>query len=180
MNENLNLAAALTLGGLTVGAIAHGGATGFVKERMDAMSAISKAMKTIGQMMQGKEPYDAAAVRLHVATIKSHAGLALTRLFPPDSLQKPSEAKEEIWTNWQEFEVLANQLSVYAEGLEHSADNKRMHIGTYGTDHMRDGMMTSGKMPDVMQLSQMPAEGVFNMLAKTCSACHQQFRLKKQ
>ncbi|MCP4407303.1 MAG: cytochrome c, partial [Gammaproteobacteria bacterium] len=71
VNKYLQFTAALTLGGLTAGAIAHGGATAIVKERMDAMSAISKAMKTISQMMQGKEPYDAAAVRLNAATIKS-------------------------------------------------------------------------------------------------------------
>lgn len=30
------------------------------------------------------------------------------------------------------------------------------------------------------QLAAMPADGVFNMVAQTCSSCHTKFRLEKK
>ncbi|WP_158007833.1 cytochrome c [Methyloceanibacter marginalis] len=41
-------------------ALAHEGATGVVKERMDLMDTQKDAMKVIGEMAKGKVPFDAA------------------------------------------------------------------------------------------------------------------------
>ncbi|WP_271951064.1 c-type cytochrome [Ruegeria faecimaris] len=168
-------------------ALAHGGATGIVKERMDGMSALKNSMKTLTPMMQGKTPYDADVVRREAEQIGRHAGDSMTRLFPDGSGGKPSEAKPEIWTDWDEFSELAEQLHNYSEGLALAAENGLMMAGTEQGASMMGGsgmmggesmMGTSmmGGSPNQAQLSEMPADGVFMMLSQTCSACHTRFR----
>ncbi len=191
---------AATVTAISIAAMAHGGATGIVKERMDAMSAMSKAVKTISSMMMGETEYNADMVKQGAALIRSHAGEAMTKLFPEDSLQKASEAKPEIWSRWDEFKQLADQLSVQADGLELAAANGLMMksdqadtgnmMGTETTTMMGSGnstmmggasMMGGGSANlDVAELAKMPADGVFNMLAQTCSSCHTKFRLEKK
>lgn len=83
----------LAASGLSTLVFAHSGATGIVKERMDSMSAMGKTVKGLAAMMRGDVDYDANAVRNGAATIRSHAGNALTRLFPKGSLGHKSEAK---------------------------------------------------------------------------------------
>ena len=50
--------AALAAFGVAGGVLAHGGATGIVKERMDGMVALQKAVKAITPMMMGNAAYD--------------------------------------------------------------------------------------------------------------------------
>lgn len=198
----------LATSGLATLALAHGGATGIVKERMDGMMAMSEAIKSLSAMMRGDTEYDANAVRESADVIKSHAGEALTALFPEGSVSDVSEAKSDIWSEWETFSAYANRLDVYAEGLAAAADNGLMHedrpsvtggqsdmmgssdnmMGsstTMGSGMMGSGMGGNGMMGDAAnmmdadQLAQMPADGVFNMLTQTCSACHTQFRAEK-
>ncbi|WP_306261459.1 cytochrome c [Pararhizobium sp. IMCC21322] len=190
------VAAALVI---SAAAYAHNGATGVVKERMDAMSTLGKATKSLTEIMRGDVSYDAEVVRKNAAQIQKHAGNSMTKLFPEDSLMKPSEARPTIWANWEEFEVLAMRLETLAVGLAASADNGLMASGgapasgMMGTDSMTSsggmtssgtmmaGSMTteSGTLPDAAELASMPTDGVFNMLAQTCASCHTQFRSEK-
>jgi cytochrome c556 len=132
-------------------AFAHGGATGIVKERMDAMSEIGDQMKLVGGMIKGGT-YDAAQVSAAGGTIASHAGSALVELFPEGSLQAPTEASPAIWTDWATFQASASELEEAALALEGLADKGagRAEIA--------------------------PA---FRTLAETCKTCHQSFRIKK-
>lgn len=168
-------------------ALAHDGATGIVKERMDGMSAMKDSMKILTPMMQGKTPYNAQTVRSEAKKIGRHAGENMTKLFPEGSDGKPSEAKSEIWQDWGSFSELASQLETYSEGLALAADNGLMMSGSGHGSGMMGGasmmgggsMMGAGMMggsPNQAQLSEMPADGVFMMLSQTCSACHTQFR----
>ncbi len=175
-----------------VSAFAHGGATGIVKDRMDGMSAMKDSMKVLTPIMQGKAPYDAEKVRVEAESIGRHAGEALTRLFPEGSMGKPSEAKHEIWTDWEGFSDLAEQLHAYAEGLAlasgnglmmaDSGQNAGMMTGASGSMMGAGGMtggMTGGMMggvPGREELAEMPADGVFMMLSQACSACHTKYR----
>ncbi|KUJ85176.1 cytochrome C [Ruegeria marisrubri] len=183
---------------IAAAALAHGGATGIVKERMDGMSAMKDSMKVLTPMMQGKVPYDAATVRREAEKIGRHAGESLTKLFPEGTAGKPSEAKPEIWQDWDTFSDLAEQLHTYAEGLALAADNGLMMAGSGqgagmmgGGSMMGSGMMTGGSammgsgmmggmmmggVPGREELSEMPADGVFMMLSQACSACHTRFR----
>ncbi len=186
----------------TAGAIAHSGATGVVKKRMDAMDAVGDAMKSLTAMMRGKETYDPERVRLEARKINAHSGDSLTKLFPEGSLQPPTEALPAIWTDWERFSELAKQLSTYATALQAAADNQRPRRGPAGTKPSGSGMMQGGPGmmqggPGMMQggsgmmqggtkvepsaemLAQMPPDASFFQLTQTCAACHQDFRKKK-
>lgn len=188
------LAAALSAGATVV--LAHGGASGVVKERMEAMESLGDAMKELTAIMRGQQDYSADSVRTLAGTIESHGGKALTELFPDGSLDHPSEAMPAIWTDWDRFSALAARLSDYAAALAAAADNKRpaggARAGMMGQGQgmmqgqgmanggmMSGGMMGAGQGPTPEMLAQMPPDGVFFHLADTCSACHQSFRKKQ-
>lgn len=182
---------------ISAAAYAHNGATGVVKERMDTMGILGKVTKSLTAIMRGDVGYDAELVRKNAAQIQKHAGDSMTKLFPEDSLMKPSEALPAIWSDWEDFEILAMRLEALAVGLAASADNGLMASGAapaapasgmMGTDSMMPsgGMMSSGNMmagsgtlPDAADLALMPADGVFNMLVQTCASCHTKFRSEK-
>lgn len=195
------LYAALAAGAIAfgaAGAFAHGGATGIVKERMDLMDGIGKAMKSLTAMMRGKESYDMELVRSLARKIAEHGGETMTNLFPEGSLQESSEALPAVWTDWGRFSGLAEQLSTYSMALEAAAGNERAAAG--GGAMMGDGAMMGGGMgegsgmmgsgagmmmgdsqaaPTAEQLSTMPPDAAFMHVAQTCSACHQDFRKEK-
>ena len=144
----LALAVFIAISGFDV--LAHAGAEGIVKHRMMQMKSIGKAMKSITVMMRKSTPYDADQARTHVQTIKTHSGKALTDLFPKGSLQQPTEATPEIWSEWQEFAELADQLTIAATVLESVIDK----------DHKQRAVALQD-------------------LGKACSSCHKSFRKKK-
>lgn len=176
----------------TAGVFGHGGATGIVKERMDLMGVIGDAMKTLTAMMRGKEPYDAARVRSNARAIAEHGGKRLRDLFPEGSLDHPSEALPAIWTDWERFSALSEQLSGYARALDSAADNERspahgdmvargslMGAGTMEpATLMSAGMMAAGD-PTPEQLAGMSPDAAFMHLTQTCAACHEDFRKEK-
>jgi len=199
LNRNISMVAIILAATATV-ALAHSGATGIVKERMDAMSEMSKIVKELATMMRGEKAYDAKVVRAGAALIGKHSGDAMTGLFPKGSKHGASEAREQIWTNWEEFKNLSNRLEIFAAGLSDAADNGLMaDVAKSGTgssnmlgQSMMGGTMMGGSMmggsmmadgghiPDPEMLASMPADGVFNMLTQTCSACHTKYRLEKK
>jgi len=132
------------------GVLAHGGATGVVKERMDMMSALGDSMKALKGLVMGAGEPDRAAIAREAAAIGGHAE-TMPAKFPEGSLLGPSEARPEIWTRWPEFETASGDLASAARGLEKTA--------------------ASGDGP-AMQAG-------FAAIAKTCAACHRAFRAKK-
>ncbi|WP_299475713.1 cytochrome c [uncultured Roseibium sp.] len=135
-----------------VTAWAHSGAMGVVKERMDAMTEISRNVKTVGRMLKEEIPYDGEAIANAGEVIADHAGEAMTRLFPKGSLQSPTEASPAIWTDWKDFSQLAERLKASALKL---GDGAR-------TDADRNSIMSD-----------------FAEMAGTCKSCHEVFRVKK-
>lgn len=132
-------------------ALSHSGASGIVKERMDAMSAIAKGMKSVGAMMKGEAAYDAGTVKSAADEIAGHAKM-IPHMFPEGSNKKPSEALPAIWTDWDKFAKLAGSMETSAQDLAKAAE------AASSTDGIR---------------------AQFGALAKTCKACHEDFRLKK-
>lgn len=190
----------LVLGGsaiasLSAAAFAHSGATGVVKERMDAMKSMGDAIKRIQPMMSGEAGYDEAAVREVARAIAAEAGEAMTGKFPEGSNEHPSETLPRTWEEWDRFTALATQLETAAQGLALASGN-----GLHGAGHMMSGqsgmmggnmmgdssgmmgngmMMSDGAMPQGMtaeQIGQMPSDGAFMMVTQTCSACHDRYR----
>ena len=137
-------------------ALAHQGATGIVKERMDQMGGIAKAMKAMGAMFKGEATYDAEQVRTLATEIAASGGTNLSVLFPENSLKHPSEARPEIWNDWDQFTKLAEEMQATAVALANGAANPT------------DG--SAGPKP----------ADLFGDLAATCKSCHQDFRIKKK
>jgi cytochrome c556 len=131
---------------------AHGGATGIVKERMDAMSAIGKNMKSVGQMLKTSPDIDPNLVAKAGEAIASHSGDALIKLFPEGSLKAPSEASPAIWSEWSKFSDYADSLQTSALGMKSLADQ--------GAD-------------------KKSVAAAFGKVAATCKSCHEAFRIKK-
>jgi cytochrome c556 len=194
--KNILMTVVLSVSLVAVGTVtlAHDKATGVVKERMVLMKNLGKSMKALSQMMRGREPYDAAKVKALAKELADHGSTTLTKLFPEGSLDKPTEARPEIWQDWDKFTALANQLTDYAKALEQAADNDTSMPGPgmgMGNGMMGQGggrmmgpsggpMMQGGTGgPSAEHLAQMPPNAAFMNIARTCSGCHQDFRIKK-
>jgi cytochrome c556 len=104
----------------------------------------------------------------------------------------PSEAKNAVWSDWEEFASLAEDLHRLSEGLGMAADNGIGGVSgagsasMMGTDTMmggQTGMMgdaSPGAMIGFEELAEMPADAVFTMIAQTCSACHTRYRAESK
>ena len=57
---------------------AHGGATGIVKERMDAMTSLSKSVKKLTPIMRGRTDYNADTVQQEAEKIAKLGSSHLT------------------------------------------------------------------------------------------------------
>lgn len=104
-------------------ALAHTGATGVVLERMKGMTALKDTVAELAPMMQGAVPYDTFIVSEGASVISSHAGETMLSLFPDGSLEGKTFAKPEIWSDWQQFATLAEELKTYADALAEAAPN---------------------------------------------------------
>jgi cytochrome c556 len=91
----LRVALLLCLASATL-ALAHEGATGVVKERMDLMESQKDAMKLIGDMAKGKTPFDAAKAAEAARDI-SVTAKKIPELFPEGSGGDKSEALPAVW-----------------------------------------------------------------------------------
>ncbi len=165
--------------------IAHEGATGIVKERMDAMSIMGKNIKLLVPMMQGKSTYNAQIVRDAALEIKSHSGETMTELFPKmdmemDMTKNVSKAKSVIWQDWDRFSDLSNQLLILTQGLALAADNGLASKSSASNASPQENATMMGGAPKadptLEELAKMPADSVFKLVTNSCAACHTQFR----
>ena len=143
--------AGLFIAWYAIDAAGHMGATGVVKQRMDMMMSMGKAMKSLNAMVRGKAALDPDAVARTARQIQDH-GAKMTGLFPKGSMQPPTESRPEIWTDWKRFESLATTLGTEA--------GKLAEVGAAGD---RKAMAAQ-----------------FRRLGKVCSSCHKDFRVKKK
>lgn len=144
---------AIALGITSYGAFAHMGATGIVKQRMDAMKEIGRSMKTVGRMIKGETAFNSSTVAKAAETIEGHAE-EIPELFPDneESRQPVSEATDAIWLQNDRFEAIAQELANAAVLLGEAAE----------TD------------------DPAAVRAAFAQTGRTCSACHEDFRQKKQ
>lgn len=187
------LATAVTVAGAA--ALAHSGATGVVKERMDGMAALGNVVKELTPMMRGQTPFDADQVRDGADLMIIHAGEQMTSLFPEGSDGMPSQALPAVWEDWEEFTALAEQLELRAEGFKLSADvglaasqadqgasmmGGGGMMGSTETPSMGSGAMGSSEIMTVDMFATMPTDTAFAAVAQSCSACHQKFRAEDE
>src|SRR5258707_397237 len=103
---------------------AHEGATGIVKERMDAMESMAKAMKAIDRRIKAKGNLAAIAddaSRIHTI------GARIPQQFPSGTHQHPSEALPAIWRQWPSFEAKAAQFETESAKLASLAASGDAH-----------------------------------------------------
>lgn len=130
--------------------LAHKGATGVVKQRMELMEKIGDSMKEMKGMMKNEAPFDAVKVMQNALTIHQ-ASRRVTKLFPEGSIHGPSEALPEIWKDWERFSTLSNTFTLEAKKL----------LDIAGQGNQKASMKQ------------------FRILTKTCRSCHSDFREKK-
>lgn len=133
-------------------ALAHGGAQGVVKQRMDQMDEMKDAVKAISAMLKGRSAYDQGEMRALATTLQQRSGDALVKLFPEGSLQKPSEALPVVWQEWDRFERLAGEQEMLSQRL----------LDALSADSAEKASADTLK--------------AFKALSSNCKQCHDQYR----
>lgn len=143
----LGLAIVLAIG--SVEPWAHSGATGIVKQRMDAMSAMSKTMKSIAGMIKGQSPFEPELIPPGTDGLIRHA-LEIPTLFPDSehSRDGATEALPAVWQRWSRFVALSRRLEQEARDLKAAAQSS-----------------------DRTAITRQ-----FTAIAKVCRDCHSDFR----
>ena len=93
----------VTVHASVVPAMAHSGATGIVKERMDRFKASQDAMKVIANALPTG---DVDTIEQNAAAIEAWAR-EMVSYFPAGSNDAPSEARDEIWEKPEAFAAAA-------------------------------------------------------------------------
>jgi cytochrome c556 len=131
-------------------ALAHEGATGVVKERMDLMKGQGKQMKLIGDMAKGKKKFDAAKA-VAAARDLEKTTRKIPDLFPEGSNKHPSEALDAVWKEWDRF-----------KGDAHDAEE------------------AANALAAVLEASGQDWKAAFQKMTDACKACHETFRAKEE
>tara|TARA_Y100000310_G_scaffold341070_1_gene438977 strand:- start:997 stop:1503 length:507 start_codon:yes stop_codon:yes gene_type:complete len=102
----------------------HSTAEGIVKERLDFMENMGKAMGGLMAVVRGNKDFDADDVMANLGVIHKQSGAAITNLFPEGRNERPSEALSKIWDDWDSFAEVAGALRTKVEAMQgavHSA-----------------------------------------------------------
>lgn len=100
--------------------------------RQDLMKTIGKNVKTLGDMAGGKADFDATGAEAAKAAIIA-ASAEIGAKFEPQSTDPGTEAKPEVWTNWEDFLKKAGVLNAAATSLDAtSLDGIKAGMGGVG------------------------------------------------
>ena len=120
-----------------------------VEYRQASLTVLATHFGHIAAVVKGDKPYDKAALENDAAIVEMMSKLPWSA-FPPNSIVGDSRAKPEIWTNADKFKTAANNMQAAAAKLSVAAKS-----GDLGT-----------------------IKAAFGDTAKTCKACHQDFKKK--
>jgi cytochrome c556 len=151
MNNKLNALAALLLGvAVTTPALAakDDPKQKAIKYRTAVMTVVGSNFKPMGAMIKGELPFDAAVFARHAKDLAAVSSVDILRGFPEDSEGKGSEAKGEIWLEWDDFKAKMEDMQREAAAL---AD------------------VAAGDDKDAIKAQ-------FGKTADTCKACHKKFK----
>ena len=93
--------------------VAHQGATGIIKERMDAFKTSQKQLKSIVAAARA-EDFDTIE---NLAELLAEWGRKMPEYFPAGSDSAPSEAAPAIWSDFSGFSRAAENYTLSAEQL---------------------------------------------------------------
>jgi cytochrome c556 len=88
------------------------------KARSDLMRVVGKNTGILGDMAGGKAAYDAAAAETAKAAIVEAAGMIEATFKDQGAADPASEAKPEIWANWDYFLANAKALGDAAGAMD--------------------------------------------------------------
>ncbi|MCA9129224.1 MAG: cytochrome c [Planctomycetales bacterium] len=190
------LASALAFAGVT-GVLAHGDATGIVKDRMDGMIVLREQMRNLTPVLDGNSNLSGEELVEIAELIAAKSGTEMTDLFPEGSLQPASQALERIWDDWDEFATYAESLeslgkelnSLALRPLQNPADTQSEPMAELSEWERLDasvllGLANEAQAVDdakdaelvLVQTENRSVEDVVADIANTCAACHQRFR----
>ncbi len=132
-------------------ALAHTGATGIVKKRMESMNSIAEAMMAISKLDWLSPDTARSELAEHARQISDHAS-HIVKMFPAGSIEGPSEAIPAIWERPDDFRRLADALGSRAAELAAIASK----------------VSSAGEIKPQMV-----------GLGDTCKSCHQGYRREK-
>ncbi len=163
---------ALMLAGVGI-ALAHGGATGIVKERMDAMVEMDRAMKALVVIVRAGPPFDGGEVARLAGVLSDHSGDDLLDGFPEGTGHAPSEALPAVWSAWDGFAAQAAQLQLLADALAERAEDD-FNGATAPEPYPIAGI----DLVDGDLAASLPARILVAHMSETCSACHADYRAR--
>lgn len=179
-SKSFKLGAAAVICAYAAVAAAQTAGSTIVDERRQAMKAMADAAKAISGMFEGTLPYSGEALGKAAETVLANSGAAMKMRFPEGSLGAPSAAKEEISSDRQRFDEIADRLEELAAALSHAADQAPDVL----TSDMRMGnqLMMGGSLLGAItgDPANMPAEHVFHLVLETCTSCHAKFRERQE
>jgi cytochrome c556 len=121
--------------------------------RSATMSIYKWYLSPMGAMVKGKVPFDAKAFTEYAKGLEAISKIDLLEGFPKDSGEDhidDSDAKEEIWANWDDFKHQYGTLQSEAKNL-----------------------LTIAKAGDEKAI-----KAQFKKTAATCGSCHKKYKTK--
>ena len=91
-----------------------------VEERERLMKAFKKDFGTIGKIVKGETPYDAAAFQAAADSLDANAGKPWAH-YTPESANEKSEAKAEVWSKPDEFKKEIDKFTAATAALKTAA-----------------------------------------------------------
>jgi len=104
--------------------------TGVVKERMKTMKVLKDSLIAIKGTLTS-DAYDPAIVAENAKKISAASDEPFLKLFPEGSNEAPSEALDNIWTDWDNFKIATNLLKTRADALA-MAEGKDASMAAFG------------------------------------------------
>jgi len=140
------LAVMAVLAGIISAAFAHQGASGIVKQRMDKFKQSQQHLKSLIAHAKAGE-FDKVEM---LAGYLAEWGGKMPSYFPEGSIQKPSEARPEIWLDFEDFTKKAERFRLAANKMGDAA-----------------------RLQDTQALSE-----AIEHTAASCKSCHNAYRAK--
>lgn len=131
-----------------VAATAHEGAMGVVAERMAVMKHMAESMKTVGEMLNGRKVFDAAAAQASVAALHKNCHQAREQ-FSSGTADHATRASAAVWEKPDEFKAAMEGFDAAVKALATASEA---------------GDLDAMRVP-------------FKNVGQSCSSCHEQFRL---
>ena len=117
---------------------------GPVETRIEEMEKVGRALKALNLRTRSQQ-VSAQQAKQAVAQIKAVA-LNTPALFEVQDMSGASEAKPEIWTNWDDFVAQSQELAAYTDNLDQAVNDQ----------------------------DRLAAE--IKKIGEICSACHRKYR----